>query len=98
GEFLGMYISPDCDVILLSMKKDDSKGQEDLYVSLKDAAGQWSIPRNLGPVINTRGFEMSPFLSPDKKRLYFASNGHRGLGDADIFYSNRLDDSWERWS
>src|SRR5690606_4925840 len=32
------------------------------------------------------------------KRLYFASNGHKGFGDADIFYSERLYDSWEAWS
>src|SRR5258706_5434439 len=97
-EFLGIYVSPDLAVMVLSMKEPDGKGQEDLYVSLKDTKGGWSKPHPLGPVINTPGFEISPFLTSDKKRLYFASNGHPGLGDADIFYSNRLDDSWETWS
>jgi len=97
-EFLGVYVSPDLEVMLMSMKDADSKGQEDLYVSLKNGNGEWSKPVNLGSAINTAGFEISPFLTADKKRLYFASNGHPGLGDADIFYSDRLGNSWETWS
>lgn len=96
--FLGLYVSPDFDVILLSMKAPDSRGEEDLYFSVKNSVGQWSSPKNLGSTINTRGYELSPFLSADKKRLYFASNGHGGQGDADIFYSERLYNSWEAWS
>ena len=96
--FLGAYVSPDFDVMLFSMKAPDSRGEEDLYFSVKNSVGQWSVPRNLGTTINTRGYEISPFLSADKKRLYFASNGHGGEGDADIFYSERLYNSWETWS
>ncbi|MBX2898311.1 MAG: PD40 domain-containing protein [Cyclobacteriaceae bacterium] len=96
-DFVGFYVSPAFDVIFISMKGKDSYGEEDLYISLKDAAGHWTEPRNLGPTINTSGFEISPFLSADKKRLYFSSNGHGGFGDADIFYCDRLFDSWETW-
>ncbi len=96
--FVGVYVSPDFDVILLSMKASDSRGEEDLYFSVKDAAGRWSVPQSMGPTINTAGFEISPFLSADKRRLYFSSNGHGGEGDADIFYSDRLYNSWETWS
>jgi hypothetical protein len=52
----------------------------------------------MGTTINTKGFEISPFLSADKKRLYFTSSGHGGEGDGDIFYSERLYNSWETWS
>jgi outer membrane protein OmpA-like peptidoglycan-associated protein len=97
-QHFGMYVSRDFRTIIASMKRSDGTGEEDLYVSRKDGAGQWSEPKNLGTTINTIGFEISPFLSPDGKRLYFASNGHRGLGGSDIFYSNRLDDSWTNWS
>jgi hypothetical protein len=97
-EFLGIYVSPDFDVILLSMKGADSRGEEDLYFSIKDSAGRWSVPKNMGATLNTTGFEISPFLSADKKKLYFASNGHKGAGDADIFSSERLYNSWETWS
>jgi Tol biopolymer transport system component len=96
--FIGFYVSPDFQVILISMKGEDSKGEEDLYVSVKNGSGQWSRPKNLGSTINTPGFEISPFLSPDKNRIYFSSNGHGGLGDADVFYCERLYDSWELWS
>jgi hypothetical protein len=96
--FLGFYVSPDFEVIFISMKADDSRGEEDLYVSTKNSSGQWSKPKNLGSSVNTNGFEISPFLSKDKKRLYFASNGHKGVGDSDIFYSDRLYNSWDTWS
>ena len=96
--FLGVYVSPDFEVMLFSMKAPDSRGEEDLYFSVKNSSGQWSAPRNMGTTINTNGFEISPFLSPDKRRLYFSSNGHGGEGDADIFYSERLYNSWETWS
>jgi hypothetical protein len=96
--FLGLYVSHDLDVMLFSMKAPDSRGQEDLYFSVKTSSGHWSPPRNMGATLNTNGFEISPFLSADKKRLYFASNGHGGQGDADIFYSERLYNSWETWS
>jgi hypothetical protein len=97
-DFVGFYVNPQFDVILISMKGKDTLGEEDLYISLKNSAGSWSEPRNLGPTINTSGFEISPFLSADKKRLFFSSNGHSGFGDADIYYCDRLFDSWETWS
>jgi hypothetical protein len=96
--FLGVYVSPDFDVMIFSMKASDSRGEEDLYFSVKTPSGNWSSPRNMGATLNTNGFEISPFLSDDKRRLYFASNGHGGEGDSDIFYSERLYNSWETWS
>ncbi len=97
-DFVSVYVHPSFDVMLISMKGRASYGEEDLYVSLKDSLGNWNQPRNLGPSINTSGFETSPFLTPDKKRLYFSSNGHAGFGGADIFYGDRLYDSWETWT
>ncbi len=97
-DFLGVHVSADGQVVLFSMNAPDSRGEEDIYFSTKSANGVWSVPRSLGPTINTNGYEISPFLSLDKKRLYFSSNGHGGEGSADIFYSERLYDSWETWS
>jgi hypothetical protein len=98
GGFLNFYVSPDFEVIFISMKGKDTKGEEDLYVSTKSTTGEWSVPKNLGSSVNTTGFEISPFLSQDKKRLYFSSNGHKGFGDADILYCDRLYNSWDTWS
>jgi hypothetical protein len=96
-EYFGIYVAPDLKTVIASMKREGGSGEEDLYVSRK-SAGAWSQPQSLGTTINTIGFEISPFISADGKRLYFASNGHRGLGGSDIFYSDRLDDTWTKWS
>lgn len=65
-------------------------GGMDLYVTTFKN-GQWSPPTNLGPVINTEGNEIFPFLAAND-RLYFASNGHLGLGGLDIFYATPQQD------
>lgn len=70
----------------------------DIYVSFKQADGNWSTPTNLGSVINTANLERTPFLHPDMETLYFSSEGHGGLGGMDVFVSKRLDDSWTKWS
>ncbi len=60
-------------------------GQTDIYfVELTDDGG-YSEPINLGPTINTSGREMFPFV--DDEKLYFASDGHLGLGGLDVFES-----------
>ena len=97
-KFFGVFVSPDFDVMIFSMQGSDSQGEEDLYFSVKSSTGYWSAPKNMGTTINTKGFEISPYLSSDKNRLYFSSNGHGGEGDADIFFSERLHNSWETWS
>lgn len=96
GDFYGFYITPEEDVLLISMEDNFSKGKNDLYIAAKDAQGSWNVPANLGN-INTPGNEISPFLSPDRKRLYFSTDGRGGMGGQDIFYSERQGDSWTDW-
>ncbi len=70
-------------------------GGIDLYVTKKDPkTGQWSVPQNLGPKINTKGDEKTPFIHSDSETLYFSSTGHYGFGGYDIFYV-RKDDKGE---
>ena len=38
--FLGVYVSPDFDVMIFSMKGEDSRGEEDLYFSVRNSTGQ----------------------------------------------------------
>ncbi len=97
GETYGFFVKPSEDVILISMTGPDTKGGEDLYVSLKKE-GKWQKPINLGGTINSSGFEISPFMADDGVTLYFSTNGRGGEGDADIFRTKRLDDSWTRWT
>ena len=96
--YLGGYMCPDEQTLLLTMKSDDAVGREDIYVCRKEADGSFSRPLSLGKVINTVGFEISPFYTEKDSTLYFASNGHEGYGDADIFRTKRLDDTWTKWS
>lgn len=76
----------------------DNFGNCDLFVSLRDENGAWREPINLGPTVNTPFSERSPFLHYDLKTLYFSSDGHGGLGRMDVYKTERLDDSWTRWS
>jgi outer membrane protein OmpA-like peptidoglycan-associated protein len=98
GNFSGFYMHPSEKILLISMQGKNSLGGEDLYVCLLDNWGRWSDPIHLGTTINTRGFEISPFLSHDTKTLYFSSNGRHDSNNADIYSSQRLDNSWQKWS
>lgn len=62
-------------------------GGTDLYVC-EWQDGQWSEPTNLGSAINTPRDEAYPFVAADGT-LYFASNGHPGLGGFDIFMATK---------
>lgn len=88
-------VSPDESFLIFSSPKTGGAGGKDLWiVSKKDGGGSFSTPRNLGNVINTPGDEVFPTMRGDSV-LYFASNGHPGMGGLDIFKSVRLeDDTW----
>ena len=80
-----------------------SEGEEkpslNIFVSERDANGQWQKPYSIGPAINTAGMERSPFLHPDMKTLYFSSDREGTLGELDVWVSRRLADScWNCWS
>ncbi len=92
------HVAADGSVFVYSAETYGSYGVEDLYITLRGTDGKWSEPRNLGSTINTQFQELSPSLSEDGKILYFSSNGRKGLGSFDVYYSQRLDDSYLRWS
>ncbi|PHR27788.1 MAG: hypothetical protein COA38_13025 [Fluviicola sp.] len=96
GEAYGFHVTGDGKTIIISQNGPKSLGEEDLYVSEKTSSG-WSNPVHLGNVINSAGFEISPFLSKSKDTLFFSSNGMGGEGDADIFYSVKQG-AWTNWS
>ncbi len=96
GDFYGFHVNDAENVIIISYKGPNSIGEEDLYVSTKSGS-TWSTPVHMGNVINSKGFEISPFLNKSQDTLFFSSNGHGGQGDADIFYSVKQG-SWSSWS
>jgi outer membrane protein OmpA-like peptidoglycan-associated protein len=69
-------------------------GGTDLYVTTCNDKNEWSNPVNLGNQVNTEGDEMFPFMDESNDLLFFASNGHFGLGGLDIFNSYKMNDQF----
>ena len=70
-------------------------GKDIWYVKYDKKSKSWSKPINAGKDVNTGGDEMYPYIREDGK-LFFASNGHPGMGSLDIFSSDRVGvkDQW----
>jgi len=87
-------VSPDEKLLVFSSPKTGGAGSKDLWIATGKEGGEFTTPVNPGSLINTKGDEVFPFLRGDTV-LYFASNGHPGLGGLDIFKSARQKDgSW----
>jgi outer membrane protein OmpA-like peptidoglycan-associated protein len=98
GEHYGFFVNMQETFIMISCECKGTKGQEDLYVSKRESDGTWGEPIHLGDQVNSKGFEISPYISEDTYSLFFSSDGMGGEGDADVFVSFRLDDTWTNWS
>jgi len=71
------------------------RGGKDIWVVKRSSPnGKWSKPENLGSKINTKGDEKFPYVS-DAGVLYFASDGHPGMGGLDIFKAVKNGTTWE---
>ena len=80
----------------VSDRKEGSYGGRDIWKCIKLPNGQWGLPVNLGPTINTRFDEDAPFIHPDGVTLFFSSKGHKNMGGFDIFKSVKNDQGqWE---
>ena len=77
-------LSPDEKTLFFASDMPGTVGQSDLYKVEIFPENKYGKPVNLGKKINTEAKETFPFLS-DKNELYFASDGHPGLGGLDIF-------------
>jgi hypothetical protein len=64
-------IAPDERWLIFHSNRPGGYGEHDLYIGFRDRRGRWSEPNNMGPLINTAGWEMAPSLSPDGKYLFF---------------------------
>lgn len=80
-------INSDGTKIIFSSTREGGYGESDLFLTEINHLGDWGIPRNLGSTINTPLSDKSPYLASDGKSLYYASEGHPGYGNSDIFYS-----------
>ena len=68
-------------------------GGTDLYRCFLEDDNSWGKPENLGPVVNTPGNEMFPFIHEDGS-LYFSSDAHNSMGGLDVFITYFTGDEW----
>ena len=80
-------LSPDGKTLYFASDMPGTLGQSDLFKVKLNDDGSYGIPENLGKTINTEGRETFPFVN-DENEIYFASDGHPGLGGLDVFVSN----------
>lgn len=79
-------LSPDENTLYFASDMPGTLGQSDLFKVKINSDGSFGTPENLGKTINTEGRETFPFVS-NENEIYFASDGHPGLGGLDIFVS-----------
>jgi len=81
-------LSEDETILIFSSDLSGGYGGKDLWISVKGKRNIWSDPVNLGPMVNTPGDEMFPFLHTDGT-IYFSSNGHVSMGGLDIYKTSQ---------
>lgn len=84
-------LSSDDKTLYFASDMPGTLGQSDLFKVQINEDGTYGPPINLGKTINTEGRETFPFIN-DENEVYFASDGHPGLGGLDIFVSKINDD------
>ena len=88
-------LSSDGKTLYFASNRAGGLGGIDIWKTQKDAKGNWKVPENLGPRINSEGNEKSPFFHSDGQTLYFSSTGHLGYGGYDIYMSKlHADTGW----
>jgi outer membrane protein OmpA-like peptidoglycan-associated protein len=88
-------VSADGNTLYFASNRPGGVGLIDIWMTKKGPDGEWGVPINLGPTINTPYNEKSPFIHSDSQTLYFSSDGHPGVGGYDIFYSRA--DATGKW-
>jgi hypothetical protein len=89
-------VSPDGTKLYFTSNRIGGYGGLDIYVSEREPGGDWGPARNLGPNINTRFNENTPFLTPEGNTLFFSSEGHNTMGGYDIFFSQLQSGQWSK--
>ncbi|MHC2991241.1 membrane protein, partial [Pontibacter sp. HJ8] len=90
------FITPDNKTMYFSTSHYSEEGDMDIYVSQRQANGEWGKPKSIGTTINTKFDDDSPYLAANGI-MYFASRGHNTMGGYDIF-SAKFDSVARRWS
>lgn len=84
-------LSRDESTLYFASDRPGTKGLSDIWMISINPDGSFGEPVNLGDKINTEGRETFPFISEDGK-MFYASDGHVGLGGLDIFVTQLEED------
>ncbi|MCH8120803.1 MAG: PD40 domain-containing protein [Planctomycetes bacterium] len=83
-------ISVDGLSLYFSSKRPGGYGDQDIWVTTRKTKGDpWGTPVNLGPIVNSSGFEEAPSISADGLTLYFTSRRPGGYGNGDLWVTTR---------
>lgn len=83
------------DTLFFASDREGGFGSTDIYYSIRLGSEKWSRAKNMGPVINTKDAEASPFYHPIYDVLYFSSNGQlMNFGEFDIYKSTLVNGNW----
>ena len=88
-------LSTDEKTLYFSSDMPGTLGGADIFKVTIEKNDKYGKPENLGALINTEGRESFPFIAPDGS-LYFASDGHLGLGSLDVFQSKMESNSFQK--
>lgn len=87
------------EILYFSSNRASGQGGMDLWVAEKEIDSEgtdFTFPENLGPNINTRGDEITPYYNSDTETLFFSSTGHLTMGGFDILKSVGTKTSWSK--
>ena len=85
GTEMAPFLHPDGRTLYFSSDTHIGMGGFDLFMSRRDANGQWQEPVNLGFPINTQGDEINFFVAADGKTAFVSSQREGGQGGYDIY-------------
>ncbi len=88
-------ISSDGKKLYFTSNREGGQGNLDIYVSERDATGDWGPAVNLGAAVNTPFNEDNPFITENDSVLYFSSEGHSSMGGFDNFKSQKIESVWK---
>jgi hypothetical protein len=84
------------DTLYFASDRLNGFGLSDIYFTYKNIKGEWVQAQNMGPIINTRENEVSPFYHPKYNVLYYSSKGQvLNFGDFDIYKSYNIEGKWQ---
>ena len=88
-------LSDDGKTMYFSSNRKGGYGSLDIYKSeFNMESSEWGKAENLGPKVNSKFDEVSPFVIDNGNKLYFSSQGHYNMGGYDIFISQLVDTAW----